>query len=444
MKQEIRLSDHFTYKKLLKFTIPSIVMLIFTSIYGVVDGFFVSNFVGKTDFAAVNFSMPFLMILGCFGFMFGTGGSALVSKTLGEGKLEKAQKLFSMLTYVCAGVGAFLSVVGILFIKPILALLGAEGELLSQCVLYGRILLIGNPAFMLQMFFQSFFVTAQKPKLGLLSTVLSGITNIALDALFIGVFRWGVVGAAAATIVGQMIGAIFPLFYFFRPNTSLLRLTKMEFYGKDLLKACTNGSSELMSNISMSLVGMLYNVQLMKYAGENGVAAYGVLMYVSLIFMGAFIGYSMGTAPIIGYHYGAQNHRELKNVLRKSLTIIGVFSVVMFLLGEVLALPLARVFVGYDPALLAMTRRGFVYYSFSFLFAGIAIYGSGFFTALNNGAVSAIISFLRTLVFQIGAILLLPQIWGLDGIWASLIVAELMAAATTTVFIVLLRKHYHY
>ncbi len=444
MKQEIQLSDHFTYRKLLRFTVPSIAMMIFTSIYGVVDGFFVSNFVGKTDFAAVNFAMPFLMILGCFGFMFGTGGSALVSKTMGEGNEAKAKQLFSMLTYICAGVGLCISLLGMILLKPILQRLGAEGELLAGCVVYGRILLLGNTAFMMQMFFQSFFVTAQKPKLGLFFTVMAGVTNIVMDALFVGLFRWGLVGAATATVLGQIVGGILPIFYFTKQNTSLLRLTKTRFYGKELLKTCTNGSSELMSNISMSLVGMLYNVQLMKYAGENGVAAYGVLMYVSLIFMGAFIGYSIGTAPVIGYHYGAQNHRELKNVLRRSLVIIGIFSVMMFLMGELLALPLARIFVGYDPVLLAMTRRGFIYFSFSFLFAGIAIFGSGFFTALNNGGVSAIISFLRTLIFQIGAILLLPLVWGLDGIWSSLIVAEFMAAAATTVFMLGLRKHYHY
>lgn len=444
MKQEIQLSDHFTYRKLLRFTVPSIAMMIFTSIYGVVDGFFVSNFVGKTDFAAVNFAMPFLMILGCFGFMFGTGGSALVSKTMGEGNEAKAKQLFSMLTYICAGVGLCISLLGMILLKPILQRLGAEGELLAGCVVYGRILLLGNTAFMMQMFFQSFFVTAQKPKLGLFFTVMAGVTNIVMDAVFVGLFRWGLVGAATATVLGQIVGGILPIFYFTKQNTSLLRLTKTRFYGKELLKTCTNGSSELMSNISMSLVGMLYNVQLMKYAGENGVAAYGVLMYVSLIFMGAFIGYSIGTAPVIGYHYGAQNHRELKNVLRRSLVIIGIFSVMMFLMGELLALPLARIFVGYDPVLLAMTRRGFIYFSFSFLFAGIAIFGSGFFTALNNGGVSVIISFLRTLVFQIGAILLLPLVWGLDGIWSSLIVAEFMAAAVTMVFMLGLRKHYHY
>ncbi|MBP3392808.1 MAG: MATE family efflux transporter [Clostridia bacterium] len=444
MKQEIQLSDHFTYRKLLRFTVPSIAMMIFTSVYGVVDGFFVSNFVGKTPFAAVNFIMPFLMILGGFGFMFGTGGSALVSKTLGEGDSVRANRLFSMLTYTCLGTGILVSVLGILVIRPVASILGAEGEMLRLCVLYGRIILLANPAFMLQMYFQSFFVTAQKPQLGLYSTVASGVTNILFDALFVGLFQWGVAGAALATICGQLIGGIFPMVYFARPNSSLLRLTRTQFYGKELMKTCTNGSSELLNNISMSLVGMLYNVQLMKYAGENGVAAYGVLMYVSLIFMGTFIGYSIGTAPIIGFHYGAKNHKELRGVLRKSLVIIGISSVCMVLLGECLAYPLSKIFVGYDDTLFRLTRSGFICFSFSFLFAGIGIYGSGFFTALNNGLVSAFISFLRTLVFQVAAILVLPVFFGVNGIWISLVVAEGMAALVTVCFMVGLRKKYRY
>lgn len=440
----IQLSDHFTYHKLLRFTLPSIVMMIFTSIYSVVDGFFVSNFVGKTSFAAVNFIMPFLMILGSFGFMFGTGGSALISKTMGEGDLPKANRLFSMLVYISLLASVVLAVLGFAFIRPIAGLLGAEGVLLNDCALYGRIILVALPAFMLQMEFQSFFITAEKPQLGLIVTVASGLTNMVLDALFVAVFRWGLPGAAAATAVSQMVGGVIALIYFLRPNKSLLRLTGFSFDGRALLKTCANGSSELMSNVSMSLVAMLYNAQLMNYAGEDGVAAYGVLMYVSMIFMAAFIGYSIGTAPVIGYHYGAQNHGELKSLLRKSLVLIGGASVFMLILGEALAKPLSIVFVSYDPSLFSLTLRGFAIYSFSFLFSGIAIYGSGFFTALNNGLVSALISFLRTLVFQIAAVILLPLIWGIDGIWVSIVAAELMACVVTSIFFVAMRKKYHY
>ena len=440
----IQLSEHFNYKKLLRFTLPSIIMMIFTSIYGVVDGFFVSNFVGKTPFAAVNFIMPFLMILGSVGFMFGTGGSALISKTMGEGDKERAKRLFSLFIYISVGCGIVIAVLGFIFIRPIAGLLGAEGTMLDNCVTYGRIILAALPAYMLQYEFQSFFVTAEKPQLGLAVTIAAGMTNMVLDALFVAVFSWGLPGAAAATAISQCVGGLLPLIYFVRPNSSLLRLTKTKYDGGALLKACTNGASELMSNISMSIVSMLYNVQLIKYAGEDGVAAYGVLMYVNMIFLAAFIGYSVGTAPIIGYNYGAGNHDELKNLLKRSLKIIGTFSVVMVIAAEVLARPLTVIFVGYDQGLLELTLRGFIIYSFSFLFSGIAIFGSSFFTALNDGLISALISFLRTLLFQVAAALIFPLILGIDGIWISIVAAELMAAIVTSLFLVTKRKKYHY
>lgn len=440
----IQLSDHFTYKKLIRFTLPSIIMMIFTSIYGVVDGFFVSNIVGKTPFAAVNFIMPVLMILGAFGFMFGTGGSALIAKTIGEGEREKANRIFSLLVYITLILSLFLSVVSIIFMPQIAKALGAEGQMLSDCILYARLILLALPFYMLQFEFQSFFVVAEKPKLGLYVTVASGVANMVLDALFMAVFRWGLAGAASATAISQVIGGIIPLVYFSRENTSLLRFTKTKYEGRALLKTCTNGSSELMSNISMSLVSMLYNIQLLKYAGENGIAAYGVLMYVNFTFLAAFIGYSVGSAPVISYHYGAQNHAELKNLRRKSTVIIAVFALLMFVMAEIFAYPLSYVFVGYDKVLMSMTLRGFLIFSFSFLFAGFAIFGSGFFTALNDGLTSAVISFLRTIIFQVAAVLLLPLIWELDGIWISIVVAEVMAVIITKVFMVAKQKRYKY
>lgn len=440
----IALSDHFSYGKLIRFTLPSMAMMVFTSIYGVVDGFFVSNFVGQTPFTAVNFIMPYLMILGTVGFMFGAGGSALVSKTLGNGDPEKANRIFSLLIYVSLGVGAVLAVGGILSLPAVASLLGAEGELLEQSVLYGRVVLLALPAFVLQMEFQSFFVTAEKPQLGLAVTVAAGVANMVLDALLVGIFSFGLVGAAAATALSQAVGGFVPLIYFARPNKSLLRLTKATFDGRSLWRTCTNGSSELMSNISMSLVGMLYNVQLLRYAGENGVAAYGVLMYVSMIFNGIFIGYSIGTTPVIGYHYGADNRTELKSILRKSSWIVGISSVGMFLLALVLAYPLSLLFVGYSPELLELTCSGFFIYSCAFLFMGFAIFGSGFFTALNDGLTSAIISFLRTLVFQTTAVILLPLLLDVDGIWWSVVFAELMAMLVFLVFLAGKRKQYGY
>lgn len=442
----IQLSDHFTYKKLLKFTIPCIAMMVFTSIYGVVDGFFVSNFVGETSFTAINFIMPFIMILGSFGFMFGSGGSALISKTMGEGNMKKANGLFSMLTIVSAMTGIVIAVLGIIFVRPLAAALGAEGQMLEDCVLYASAILCALPFFMLQQEFQSFYVTAGKPQMGLYTTLIAGVTNMILDALFIAAFRWGLVGAAIATGISQLIGGLIPIIYFLFPNTSLLRLSKPNFDMRALLKTCTNGSSELMGNIAMSLVGLLYNVQLLKYAGEAGVAAYGVMMYVGFIFVAIFIGYSIGTAPIIGYHFGAKNHKELKSILRKSLVIMTIISVSMLILGEVLAEPLSLIFMSKSPDTLKLTIKGFRIFSFQFLFCGIAIFGSGFFTALNNGLISAIISFLRTLVFQTAAILLLPLVWNppIDGIWASVIVAEFTAAILTFVFLIANRKKYQY
>lgn len=444
MRTKIQLSDHFNYRKLLRFTLPSILMMVFTSVYSVVDGFFVSNFVGKTPFTAVNLIMPFLMILGAFGFMFGAGGSALVSKLMGEGNKEKANSCFSLLVYIAAALGVVLAVAGIFVVRPVSVLLGAEGEMLDYCVLYGRIILATLPAFMLQFLFQSFFVAAEKPQLGLVITVVSGIMNMVCDALFVALFKWGIAGAAAATAASQIVGGIVPVIYFFCPNKSLLRLGKTRFDIMAVLKSCANGSSELMSNISMSIVSMMYNAQLMKYAGADGVAAYGVLMYVNFIFLAAFIGYSVGTAPVIGFNYGAGNSGEMKGILKKSMVMISIFSVVMCALAEGLAVPLAKLYVGYDENLLTLTVRAFRFASFSFLFSGIAIFGSSFFTALNNGLVSALISFLRTLVFQIAAVMLLPLIFEVDGVWISIIVAEFLAAVLSAIFILAKRKRYKY
>lgn len=441
---DIRLSDHFTCRRLLRFTLPSVLMMIFTSVYIIVDGFFVSNFVGKTPFAAVNFIMPFLILLGALGFMFGTGGSALIAITLGEGDKARAQRLFSLFVYVTAVCGVALAVLGIALLRPIAAWLGAEGDLLEQCVLYGRIILIALPAYMLQYEFQSFFVAAEKPQLGLAFTVASGLTNIVLDMLLVGVWRGGLAGAAAATAISQAVGGLGPLVYFARPNGSLMQLTSARLDMRALGKACVNGSSELMSNVSASIVGMLYNAQLMRFAGEDGVAAYGVLMYVNMIFMAAFIGYSVGAAPIVGYHYGAGNQQELKSLLRKSLGIIILCSLAMCALAEGTGGFLAALFVGYDPELLALTRRGFLIYSFSFLFAGIPIYGSSFFTALNNGGVSAFIAFLRTCLFQVAAVLILPIFWGIDGVWLSIVAAELLAMIVTVLCLGANRARYRY
>lgn len=441
---QIQLSEHFTYKKLLRFVLPSIVMMIFTSIYGVVDGLFVSNYVGKTAFAAVNLIMPFLMAISALGFMIGTGGSAIVAKTLGEGKKKQANEYFSMLVYLTLIGGIVLSALGILFSPLIARGLGADGALLTNCVLYARITLLSMPAFMLQNVFQSFFVTAEKPKLGLGVIVIAGVTNMVLDFLLVGVFQIGLAGAAFATVTSECIGGLFPILYFARRNSSLLKLGRTHFNGKIFLCACGNGSSELMTNLSSSIVNSLYNIQLMNLAGENGVAAFGTIMYVNFIFIAIFLGYSIGSAPLVSYHYGAGNHDELKNLFQKSLRLIGIWGLMLFILAQLIARPLAAIFVGYDADLFSMTQNGFRIYCIAYLINGFNIYGSSFFTALNNGLISAAISFLRTLVFQLAAVLLLPLLLSINGIWSAVAVAELLTLGLTVTFFVRSRKKYHY
>lgn len=440
----MQLSQHFTCRRLLRYCLPSIIMMVFTSVYGVVDGFFVSNFAGKTPFAAVNFIMPILMILGCAGFMFGTGGSALIGMALGEGDNKKANNIFSLVVYSSIVCGVLLAIIGLVILRPVATIMGAEDEMLRQCLIYGGIFLAGLPFYILQYEFQCLFATADKHKLGMYVTIIAGCTNIVLDALFVAVFPWGVAGAAVATVISQIAGGIIPLVYFLRKNDSPLRLTKCSFDGRALLKTCANGSSELMSNISASVVGMLFNVQLMKYAGENGVAAYGVLMYVSMIFQAIFLGYTVGTAPVVSYHYGADNKDEVKNLLKKSLIIVAAVAVCMFVAGELLSWPLAKIFVGYDAELMDMTVNAFYIFSFSFLFFGFSVFGSSFFTALGDGLTSAAIAFLRTLVFQIAAVMLLPLIFGLNGIWASIVAAEIVSVAVMAVFFAIKRKKYGY
>ncbi len=440
----IQLSDHFTYRRLLRFTLSTILMLVCSSLYSIVDGFFVSNYVGKTSFAAVNLIMPVAMSVGTVGFMIGTGGSAIVSKTLGEGDRGRANQYFSMLVYLAAGISILLGITGFLLMEPIARALGAQGALLEESVLYGRILFLAQPFFILQMVFQSFFVTAEKPVLSLKINILAGLTNVVLDYLFIAVLPWGVAGAAIATAMGQMVGGVVPLFYFARKNDSLLHLTSTRFYGRVFLHTCFNGSSEMVSNLSASVVNILYNFQLMRLAGEDGIAAYGVIMYVNFIFIAIFLGYSLGSAPVVSFHYGAKNRQELQNLFRKSLCILGCLGVLLTLLAELLCVPLVSLFASYDPQLFAMTCRGFRIYSLAFLVMGMNIWGSSFFTALNNGGVSAAISFLRTLVFQIAAGLVLPALWGIDGVWLAIVAAELLALGVTAVFLVGERKRYQY
>lgn len=441
---KIQLSEHFTYKKLIKFTMPTIIMMIFTSIYGVVDGIFVSNIIGSEAFAAINLIWPVIMIFGSLGFMIGTGGSALVSKTLGEGNKEKANEYFSMLIYVLIIAGAILTIVGMFLMKPISIWLGAEGDMINYCVTYGRCILISLIPFLLQNCLQSFFVVAEKPKMGLIISIAVGLTNIIFDAVFIYFLQMGIVGAAMATVISQTVGGISSLIYFIRKNDSPLYLTKAKFDGKVIIQASINGSSEMATNISLSLVNMLYNFQLMKIVGPNGVVAYGIIMYISFIFISAFIGYSIGSAPIISYHYGAGDKKELRNLLGKSLKLITITSIVMTTFAEIFAKPLSSIFVGYDKELLEMTTIAIQIYSLSNLISGFNIFASAFFTALNNGVISAIISFSRILIFQVAMIFILPAILGLNGIWLAIVVAEILAIILSGIFVITNQKKYGY
>ena len=444
-KKAIQLSDHFTYSRLLRFVLPCIGTMLFTSIYGIVDGLCVSNFVGKTAFAAVNLIMPLPMLLGTIGFMLGTGGSAIVGITLGEGDREKADRYFSLFVWTALLAGIVLAAVGVLIVRPAASLLGAEGEMLDYAVRYGRLLMASLPTFILQNLFQSFFVTAEKPHLGFAFTVAAGGTNMVLDVLLVGMLHGGVEGAAIATFISQAVGGVLPLFYFLsRRSTSSIHLGRAQWNGGVIRSACINGSSELMTNLSMSLVNILYNYQLLRLAGENGVAAYGVIMYAAFLFVAVFVGYAVGSAPIVSFHYGARNHAEVHNLYQKSLRLIAVVAVSMTAVSMVLIPFVARIFVGYDTQLLALTSRAFRLYALSFLIMGFNVYASSFFTALGDGVTSALISFLRTLLFQLAALLLLPALWGIDGVWLAVTAAELAALAVTVAMFLTKDKTFHY
>ena len=440
----IKLSDHFTYGRLVRFALPSIAMMIFISIYSVVDGLFVSNFAGKEALAAVNLVFPLVMALGSVGFMFGTGGAALVAKTMGEGDQVRANRLFSLIAVAGTALGIVLAGVGAGILGPLLEALGAQGTLKDQGLAYGFILLAALPFSIMQNMFQSFFIAAERPKVGLAVTIAAGVANIVLDYLFIAVLGWGIAGAALATALGQALAAVAAVAFFASSKTSRLRFARPTADFRALGKTCVNGSSELMTEVAASVVSMLYNYQLMMIAGADGVAAYGVIMYVNFIFTAVFFGFSMGTGPVVSYHYGAQHKEELKGLFKKSMVLVGGTGAAMFAASQLLAGPLVGVFVGYDHELAAMTLHGFRIYAVAFLVCGFNIYGSAFFTALNNGKVSALISFMRTLVFETSTVILLPIVWGIDGVWSAIIVAEACALVLTTAFLVGLRKPYGY
>ncbi len=440
----IQLSDHFTFKKLFRFVIAPICTMIFTSIYGIVDGFFVSNYVGNTAFASLNLVMPYIMMVASVGFMFGTGGNALVSLHLGLDEKQKAKEYFSLIVYTLIGIGVVLAVVSIFLAPGISKLLGASEAMLPYCVLYLRINMIGIVFFMMQNLFQSFLITAEKPRIGFAITLIAGCTNMLLDWILVGICSLGIAGAAWATVTSQIVGGIVPFVYFVVSKSSILKLTGTKFEAKVIAKTCGNGVSEFLSNVSASIVGFLYNLQLMRYVGENGVSAYGVIMYVSFVFVAIYIGYSMGVAPIIGFNYGSGNKSELQNIFRKSVGILTITNILMFVLAESLTVPMAKIFVGYNKALNELTIRGMRIYSIAFLVMGFNIFASAFFTALSNGRVSAILSVTRTLILQLIMIYLLPMLLDVDGLWAVVIAVEGISLIVTIYYILKNRKNYGY
>ncbi len=443
-KDQIQLSDHFTFKRLLRFVFPSILMMVFMSIYTVVDGLFVSNYSGKVPFTAINLIWPPIMIVTSIGFMFGTGGSALIGKLLGEGKKEKANQVFTMIVIATAVTGVITGGICFALTPQIATLMGAKGETLKYAITYGRWLFAAMPFAMLQYEFQGLFNAAEKPVFGMITTIAAGCTNIVLDGLFVAVFKWGLTGAAAATLGSMIVGSLIPIIYFSVKNSSKLRFCKYKTDFRALLNVCGNGSSELLTNIAMSVVSILYNHQLLKLIGEDGVAAYGVLAYLLTVFNAVFMGFSISAAPITSYHYGAKNKEEMKSLLSKSLIFISITSLVMVALSEGLAGPLGKLFVGYDDRLYELTVHAFRISSFQFAFMGIAMFGSSYFTALGNGLISALIAFIRTLVFQVAFVFLMPLIWGADGIWASLIGSEFVCSILVIVFLLGFEKKYGY
>lgn len=443
---KIELSGHYSYSRILKTCIPSVLMILTTSVYSIVDGLFVSNFAGTTSFAALNIIWPAIATVAAFGLMFGTGGSALVAMVIGQDDRDRANGIFTMLIRAMLILGAVCGTLLFIFMRPVSIWLGADEAMLPDCIRYGRILVCAMPAFMSQMAFNSFFMTAEKPQLGTLLTVICGITNIAFDALFIVVFGWGLTGAAIATVLGMAVGGIYPLYYFSskKRNTTKLKFVKADTDWHCIVRCCSNGLSEYVGNIALNIVSMCYNLQLMKLIGQDGVAVYGILMYIGYVYASVYIGYNIAVSPIVSFNYGAQNHDELKSLLRKSIVILLVAGTILTGLSEILSSPMAGIFVGYDPGLKALTARAIRIYMISFMICGLNMFVSAWFTALNNGIVSACAAFARTLVFEMGAIFILPLLLGLDGVWLAVDVADMLALVLAVILLSTFRKRYNY
>jgi len=443
---KIELQGHYGYGRLVRTMLPSIATMIVSSIYSIADGLFVSNYAGSTAFAAMNIIWPGIQILAVFGLMVGAGGSALVSKTLGEGDQDKACRIFSMLTRITMLAGIAMAFLFFILMKPLTWVLGAEGGMIQMATTYGRIIVITLPLYMIQMMFQPFFMVAEKPELGTQISIICGVVNIVLDALFIIVFRLGLIGAALGTAISIATGGLFSLIWFLskRNKTHLQFRKNVKTEWKHVGKSCSNGLSEYVGNVALSVVSICYNLQLMKYIGESGVAAYGILMYLGFVFAAVFIGYNLSVTQIIAFNYGERNHTELRSLLHKSIILISVGGVIMTTVAETAAAPLARFFVGYDESICILTIRAIRIYMLSFLICGLNMFASAWFTALNNGIISAISAFVRTFIFELGCVFILPTFFGVDGIWNAVNVAEVCALLFSAFLITAFSKKYGY
>lgn len=439
------LGGHYGARRLFISSLPLIGMMVLISIYSIVDGLFVSNLVGTTAFAALNLIWPAIGLVGALGLMVGTGGAALVSKTLGEGDEPRANRYFSMFVEFILLLSVVLAVPLLVWMEPLAVAIGAEGEMVRQCAIYGRICAAGMPAFMMQMGIQPFFMVAGRPRMGTWISLVSGLLNIGLDALFIIVCGWGLAGAAAGSMLACCFGGFYPLWYFSsRFNRSSLAFKATGFEFGPLAKACSNGLSEFVGNISFNIVSMCYNWQLMRFYGENGVAAYSVILYLGFIFVAVYSGYNMTVTPLVGFNFGAGNKRELRSLLRHSLTLMLVLGVLLAGTAELLAGPAARLFVGYDSELTALTVHATRLYAPSFLITGLTLFVSAWFTGLNNGPVSALASFSRTFVFELSCVFLLPVLLGVNGIWLSAPAAEILSLFLGAALLLRFRSRYGY
>ena len=436
------LSRAYTLSGLVRFALPSMVMMVFLSVYTIVDGIFISNFVGTLALGAVNIIFPLISLEMGLGIMLATGSNAIIARRLGEGDAALARQNFSLVVLVAVVCGLMVEGLALLFLPQIIDLLGASAAQYPYCRDYPRAMLLFAPALFLQVGFQSYFVTAGRPKLGLLVMVGAGLVNIGLDYLLIP--RLGVAGAGLATGLGYMVPAMAGLCFFARPRGGDLYLVRPSLERGLLWRACLNGSSEMVSNMANAVSTFLFNIMFMRCYGEDGVAAITMALYFQFVFAAVYFGYSGGVAPIISYKFGNGDTAGLRQVVRDSFRFILGISLLNFTVAILVSAPALLLFAGGNREVASIAQEGFPLFAVSFLFAGVGIFASNMFTALSDGVTSALISFMRTLLFLALAILLLPLVFKEAGLWAAISVAEGMGALVALVCLVLRRPQYQY